>query len=257
MSDLPLRTEAPATPPRNPERLQQRRATEPTLARCGHLSLEIDDVINHWEAASPPASPVPVPVPLAPPTPLTNPNQGLRAALGLPALRQRHPNERKHPEHGFGWETTKIMCRRIHNPSSVLPPPPALPSGQAVSMAALPSAHFAPATAAQPQQPRQCADCGSHCCHYGALMARSSAVTPGYTDLLIEAGRARTRREMQELRVRKPMGVEEFETFLRCEVCKRGFCPGCVGLCAERLCGEPVCKGCALVDAKCGVCSMF
>lgn len=154
------------------------------------------------------------------PRPLPHPE------FGLPPLALAGAADFKHPNHPMKWTTERLMCKGSHDT-------------QRDAAAILRTA-------------KTCALCGTHCCHFIALLSttlctshtKSTSTPTAYADVAAESARLQAASAVQRLRQEYPHGVDAYETFVRCGFCGREVCPRCAGRCAEGLCGVVFCWGC-------------
>jgi hypothetical protein len=229
------------------EQQETSQVQQPTSSTPGALDVDFEDVISAWEGSSP----APVQSPFQ-----KEEIQTLRSEVGLEPLHGRDLGEQKHPNHSYGWNTKKIMCRRIHNQGFVLPALPSPAPGQKLYMADRASEYFVgspytdESTAAQ-----HCAICNSSCCQFAELSAQSKEPTQ---DDVVALNKCRQAEEtVASLRAKKPNGVEEWDSFLKCSQCNRSLCPNCIKLCREVLCQQPVCMDCVEETEQCPIHNIF
>lgn len=238
-------------PVKQHEFTQDRQQTSPNTRGS---DVSFDDVISAWQQSSP----VQAQESHDTRAPFQNQEiQTLRSELGLELIREHIPGDAKHPNHHYTWNTKKIMCRRIHNPGIILPSLPSPTPGQPANMADYAAEYFvgSPYTD-EPSDPEQCASCHSLCCRFAQL--ETEAQKPGHpTDLVQINERRRTGEAVASLLVRKPNGIEEWDSFLKCSQCERRFCPDCIVLCAEKMCQEPVCAECEVASELCSIHNIF
>jgi len=228
-----------------------RQVQQSTSSKTGALDVDFEDVISAWESSSP--------VPIQSPTPFQSQNQEiqtLRSDIGLEPLCGRIMGEQKHPNHSYCWNTKKVMCRRIHNQGYVLPSLPSPASGQKAYMADRASKYFAgsPYTN-ESTEAQRCAACKLFCCRFAELSAESEESTKSDVDELDE--RRRAEETVASLQAKRPNGVEEWDSFLKCSQCNRSYCPSCIRLCKEVLCQQPVCMECIEKTEQCPIHNMF
>jgi len=162
----------------------------------------------------------------------------LRSEVGLGPLRFASSISLRHPHHPYTWTHEKVMCRSIHTTAATESP-------ATRSIAARPSSSFSSRTTAASSslETRMCPHCGTHCCRYINLIVMSAIKPSG--DIMEEMVRMRAQQRLEMLKASYPDGVEEYETFLRCECgCGEMVCPECAGICGDKGCEKVVCKGC-------------
>ena len=231
------------------EQHDSRQDPQPTSSNTGALDVDFEDVISAWESSSP--------APVQSPAPFQNEEiQTLRSEIGLEPLCGHVLGEQKHPSHSYCWNTKKIMCRRIHNQGYVLPSLPSPLPGQKAYMADRASEYFVgspytdESTAAQ-----RCASCNSFCCRFAELSAQSKEPMKNDDVALNQCHQAEE--TVANLRAKKPNGVEEWDSFIKCSHCNRSMCPNCIKLCGEALCQQPVCTDCIEETELCPIHNIF
>jgi hypothetical protein len=208
---------------------------QPTSSNTGALDVEFEDVISAWESSSP--------APIQSPAPFRNQEiQTLRSEIGLEPLRGHVLGEQKHPNHSYSWAAKKIMCRRIHNQGYVLPSLPSPAPGQKAYMDDRASEYFVGSPYTDESTGAQrCIACKSFCCRFTELLDHGKPTANDVVDL---SNCHRAEETVASLRAKKPNGVEEWDSFLKCSQCDRSHCPNCIKLCREVLCQQPVCMDC-------------
>jgi len=220
-----------------------------TSGNAGALDVNIEDVISAWQSSSP--------VPVQSPAPFQNQEiQSLRAEIGLEPIGGHVLGEQKHPNHTYCWNTKKIMCRRIHNQGYILPSLPSSAPGLKAHMADRASELFVgiPYTD-ESAEAQRCYSCKSCCCRFAELSAQSKE--PSTNDIVALNQCRQAEETVTSLRSRKPNGVEEWDSFLKCSQCEHSYCPDCIRLCGEVLCQQPVCKDCVDSTELCPIHNMF
>jgi hypothetical protein len=236
-----------ADPPIEQQEISQ--VQQPASSATGALDVDFEDVISAWESSSP--------APVHSPAPYQNEEiQTLRSEIGLEPLHGHVLGEQKHPNHSYGWNTKKIMCRRIHNQGFILPFLPSPAPGQKLYMADRASEYFVGSPYTDESSAAQhCAICDSSCCRFAELSAQSKEPTK---DDVVALNKCRQAEEtVASLRAKKPNGVEEWDSFLKCSQCNRSLCPKCIKLCREKLCQQPVCMDCVEKTEQCPIHNIF
>ncbi|KAK5129038.1 hypothetical protein LTR85_000371 [Meristemomyces frigidus] len=221
-------------------------SSEPASQRV--IEIDIDDVIAHWEYSTQDTranSPRWNAVNFA----QCENMQALRTQIGLSPLKLRSSSgQPKHPNHGFAWNTEKIMCKLIHNPPpapNTLPGMPNFPGGIGVDMSVVAQRFFTPEAASAPASPTpalklpRCEDCLNHCCLYAELLLKAAVKTRSAAE---EHFRLQAEEKVEKLRRFYPNGIEGFSTFLTCMECSRMVCPSCATVCEDGLCRQVMCK---------------
>jgi hypothetical protein len=244
------RPEQPAfSPYQQPTSRDNEQDPHSTSSTTGALDVDFEDVISAWESSSP--------APVQSPAPFQNQEiQALRLEVGLEPLCGHVLGEPKHPNHSYSWNTKKIMCRRIHNQGYVLPSLPSPAPGQKAYMADRASEYFvgSPYTEESAGALR-CATCDSCCCRFAELSAQSKAITKN--DIVAINEKRQAEETVASLRAKKPNGVEEWDSFLKCSQCNQSYCPNCIKLCKEVLCQQPVCMSCVEDTELCPIHNKF
>lgn len=267
----PRSPQSPDFPPNQPQELSRDSGGD-------RLSAELDNAINLWTQAAPQQKEQEVGLSSNRSSVYSQESyrhsisrrsgedQLLRKEVGLEPLRNRtSPDQPKHPKHEYDFNTKKLMCWEVHTPRSPLLPPTATgpdpPGAAAAHAASYATGGPYDSTMYQRQQPggpKKCASCESYCCHYGTLLVHSQLRISAY-DIISRTQLRRCAQACEMLRVRKPNGHEEFETFLKCGQCEQTFCPRCVTLCTDALCRDIVCVRCVKEgeDGKCWIHNMI
>ena len=177
----------------------------------------------------------------------------LRCELGLaPAQLPVGLDSPKHPNHPFTWHHEKVMCYGVHNSKSVQPALPTIPEDQAVDVNQIHQKHISSSpTKGRIVGVKVCTCCGMHCCRFANLFITSKMSTN--KDVAEETGRIRAEKRVEKLRTYHPNGIEEYDTFLTCSLCKHKICPGCSTKCTERACQAIVCVDCTPETGVCPV----
>lgn len=219
------------------------------------LDVSFAEVINAWQQH--PSSPNPTPG--SHNSQASRHNQEielLRSELGLEPVREHVSGEPRHPNHHYSWNTTKMMCRRVHNPGVGFPSLPSpTPAGRPAHMAEYAAEFFvgSPYTD-ESSSPERCSHCEAFCCRFADAVAQLETRT---TDVFMVQERRRLQGVVAKLRARKPNGVEEWDSFLKCSQCERRFCPHCISLCSDDMCQEPVCIQCKEGTSLCKIHNFF
>ena len=223
--------------------------SQPTSSISGaSLDADFEDVISAWESSSP--------APVQSPAPQNQEIQTLRSEVGLEPLSGHVQGEQKHPNHSYTWNTKKIMCRRIHNQGYVLPSLPSPAPGQKAYMADRGSEYFVGSPYTNESTGAQrCAACDACCCRFAELSAQSKA--PTKNDIVAINNKRQAEEDVASLRAKKPNGVEEWDSFLKCSQCNLSYCPNCIRLCKEVLCQQPVCMDCVESTELCPIHNLF
>jgi hypothetical protein len=223
--------------------------SQPTSSISGAtLDADFEDVISAWESSSP--------APVQSPAPQNQEIQTLRSEVGLEPLSGHVQGEQKHPNHSYAWNTKKIMCRRIHNQGYVLPSLPSPAPGQNAYMADRGSEYFVGSPYTNESTGAQrCAACDACCCRFAELSAQSKA--PTKNDIVAINNKRQAEEDVASLRAKKPNGVEEWDSFLKCSQCNLSYCPNCIRLCKEVLCQQPVCMDCVESTELCPIHNLF
>jgi hypothetical protein len=177
----------------------------------------------------------------------------LRCELGLaPAQLPVGLDSPKHPSHPFTWHHEKLMCYGVHNSKSVQPDLPTIPENQPVAMNQIHQKHISSSpTKGKIVGVKVCTCCGAHCCRFANLFINSKMSTN--KDVAEENVRMKAEQRVEKLRTYHPNGIEEYDTFLTCSLCKHKICPGCSTKCTERACQAIVCVDCTPETGVCPV----
>lgn len=204
------------------------------------LSLDIDHAIADWCAAGPSLSQTEEARIRGN---LEQTSQQLRFEYGLPPLAVPLPGDQKHPLHMFDKKAKKLMCRGKHNPAITLPKLPAFDANKDVYWKDFEQHLFEDVGPKAPVPPVQCATrwCKEYCCEYGRLQVESKVHS---TDVLTVAAATRAKELVETLRMKRPNGIEDFETFMNCVGCGGLFCGRCIIICGVELCQQVCCLQC-------------
>ena len=179
--------------------------------------------------------------------------QTLRRELSLSPLQlPTGPASPKHPNHPFTWHHEKVMCYGVHNPKTVQPGLPTIPEHQPVDMSLIHQKQISLSpTKGKLAGLKVCMSCGINCCRFANLILTSKIAKSN--DFTCDTVRMKAEQLAEKLRTFHPNGIEEYDTFLACSLCKRKICPGCSTKCTERVCQAIICVDCTPETGVCPV----
>ncbi|KAK5175093.1 uncharacterized protein LTR77_000230 [Saxophila tyrrhenica] len=161
----------------------------------------------------------------------------------------------RHPNHPFTWDHEKVMCRGIHNHRDPQPEFPEVPKGWKIPLPRVNSMYFDKRERPDDTDNLQkCSICGKLCCMYAGLMVAFK--TTGQ-DIEAKAKRLKAEDRISQLRGAHPNGIEEYETFVVCGMCRRKVCPGCASRCMDELCSDVYCVECGQGVDRCPIHNTF